>query len=538
MKPFSLLHCLGAVVLLLLAGCKPVESTKTSGAVYCVDSFSHHLNPQVQGSTPFVASLSQQVYNRLIEVNPDTQRLDGALAENWSISRNGLVYTFNLRRNVHFHHTPWFTPQRAFNADDVIFSFQRIIDPAHPFHAVSGTHYPFFDNRQFADVLQDVKKVTDYQVQFILRHPDASFMATLASDYSVILSAEYGDYLQRQHGNLQDMDDLPVGTGPYQMLELRPNQYLRLTRNPTYWDKTPILEQLVFDYTPRASKRLAKLFTGECQVIATPAASQLPFIRNNPRTALDIQSNMNTTYLALNTQKKPLTDVRIRRAIAMAVNRDNLQQAVFYDTGETASSLLPPASWAHDPNLDEYYFDPEQAKQLLKEAGYPDGFDLTLWVQPIARTYNPDASKTAQLIQGDLARIGINVEIIETRWPVMLAHLQEGKHDMALLAWAADNTDPDNFLRPLLSCESLKNGGNNYSNWCNDTFDAHLNQALATQRLSQRIYEYQQNQEMIYKNVPVIPLAHALMVTAYWRNMQDIIIPSTGGVSFKKAYRE
>lgn len=537
MKHFPLIQCLGAV-LLLLTGCTPAETVKTSGAVYCVDSFSNHLNPQILSSSPFVASLSQQVYNRLIEINPDTQRLDGALAENWSISRNGLVYTFNLRRNVSFHQTAWFTPQRTFNADDVIFSFRRIIDASHPYHAVSGTRYPFFDNRQFSLVLQDVRKITDYQVQFILRHPDASFMATLASDYAVILSAEYGNYLQRQHGDLQDIDDMPVGTGPFQILELRPNEYLRLTRNPSYWDKTPILEQLVFDYTPRASKRLAKLFTGECQVVATPAASQLPFIRNNPRTDVDIQSNMNTTYLALNTHQKPLNDVRVRRAIAMAVNKDNLQHAVFYDTGEAASSLLPPASWAHHPNLDEYYYDPDQAKQLLKEAGYPDGLELTLWVQPIPRTYNPDASKTAQLLQGDLARIGINVRVIETRWTVMRANLKEGKHDMALLAWAADNADPDNFLRPLLSCEAMKNGGNNYSGWCNDDFDSHLDNSLATQRLSQRIFEYQRTQEMIYEHVPVIPLAHALIVSAYWQNMHNIIIPPTGGVSFKKAYRE
>lgn len=537
MKLFSLMHCLGAVIL-LLTGCKPVESAKTSGAVYCVDSFSQHLNPQILGSSPFVASLSQQVYNRLIEINPDTQRLDGALAENWSISRSGLIYTFNLRRNVSFHHTSWFTPQRLFNADDVVFSFQRILDQTHPFHAVSGTRYPFFDNRQFSEVVQDVKKVTDYQVQFVLRYPDASFMATLASDYAVILSAEYGAYLQRQHGDLQNIDDLPIGTGPFQLLEQRPDEYLRLGKNANYWDQVPRLEQLVFDYTPRASKRLAKLFTGECQVIATPAASQLPFIRNNQHTDLDIQSNMNTTYLALNTSKKPLNDVRVRRAIAMAINRDNLQQAVFYDTGETASSLLPPASWAHHPNLDEYYYDPEQARALLAKAGYPDGMDITMWVQPAAKTYNPNASKTAQLIRGDLARIGINVQLVETRWLIMRSSLQEGKHDLALLSWAADNADPDNFLRPLLSCEAMKKDGNNYSDWCNPEFDDHLNKALATQRLSQRIFEYQLSQEMIYQHVPVIPLAHALMVSAYWRNMHNIVIPPTGGVSFKKAYRE
>lgn len=136
----------------------------------------------------------------------------------------------------------------------MVFSFQRILDKTHPFHAISGTRYPFFDNRQFAEVVQDVKKVTDYQVQFVLLIPDASFMATLASDYAVILSAEYGDYLQRQHGDLQDIDDLPIGTGLLKLLEQRPDEYLRLGKNTHYWDQAPQLEQLVFDYTPLAHR--------------------------------------------------------------------------------------------------------------------------------------------------------------------------------------------------------------------------------------------------------------------------------------------
>lgn len=539
MKLFSHAHCLGSLLMLLVvAGCKPTPTAtvKTNGAIYCVDSFSQHLNPQTLNSSPFVSSLSQQVYNRLIEGNPLTQRLDSALAENWSISRNGLVYTFNLRRNIQFQHTPWFTPTRNFNADDVMFSFQRILDAKQPFHMVSGAHYPFFDSQRFNDVVQEIHKVTDYEVQFILRYPDSSFMSTLSSDYAVILSAEYADYLLKNRLDLQELDDLPIGTGPFQVQEKRPGEYLRLVKNSRYWDTPPKLDLLVFDYTPRPSKRLAKLFTGECQVIATPAASQLPFIRNNPKTELNIQSNMNTTFIALNTRKKPLNDLKVRQAIAMAINRDNLQQAVFFDTGETAASLLPPASWAHYPNIDEYYFDPDQAEKLLTEAGYPDGLRMNLWVQPTARAYNPDVSKTAQLIQGDLARIGIKVKIIQTHWSVMRANLEMKKHDMALLSWAGDSTDPDNFLRPLLSCSAIEDGGNNYSEWCDTRFDNYLDKALATQRTSERMLDYQHNQEMIYNQVPVIPLAHALMVSAYMHNIQDIELPPTGGVSFKRAY--
>lgn len=332
MRLYSYLLCV-LTASLFISGCKPAASAKNTGAIYCVDSFSQYSNPQILGSSPFVASLSQQVYNRLIEINPVTQRLDGALADNWSVSRNGLVYTFNLKHNVQFHQTAWFKPTRPMNADDVVFSFSRIIDQDNDYHIVSGSSYPFFDNLRFSSVLQSVRKIDDYQVLFILKHPDASFMATLASDYAVILSAEYADQLKKQK-RMGAIDEYAVGTGPYQLLEKRTNEYLRLTRNPQYWGEEPKLEQIVFDYTPRASKRLTKLFTGECQVIATPAASQLPFIRENPRTELDIQNSMNSTILVINTKKKPLDNLRVRQAIAMAINRDNLQQAVFFDTGK------------------------------------------------------------------------------------------------------------------------------------------------------------------------------------------------------------
>ena len=528
---------MGIFALVGLTACKPVVSAKNTGAIYCVDSFSQYLNPQVLGSSPFAASLSQQVYNRLVQINPVTQRLEGALADSWDVSKSGLVYTFNLRQDIPFQHTDWFAPSRMMNADDVVFSFERIIDHDNPFHTIGNIHFPFFDNLDFENTLSSVKKIDNYQVQFVLSHPNSAFVSALASDYAVILSAEYAAQLRKQK-KLYNLDEMPVGTGPFQLNEKRNWEYLRLTRNPLYWDSHSDLRQVIFDYTPRASKRLTKLFTGECQVIASPAASQLPFIHKNPRTLLDIQNSMNTTFLVINTRKKPFNDKRVREAIAMAINKDNLQQAVFFDTGETANSLLPPASWANDPNLEDYPNDIDQAQKLLKEAGYPDGLTMTLWVQPTARTYNPDASKTAQILQGDLARIGIDIEIIETRWSYIRNQLIKGNHDLALMTWIADNDDPDNFMRPLLSCNNNRNQNNNYSGWCSRDFDSTLNEALATQRLSERIMKYHQAQEIIFDEIPVIPLAHALTVNAYSKNMQDLIMPSTGGVSFVNAHLE
>lgn len=531
------LALIGIMTVGLLSGCKPTVSAKNTGAIYCVDSFSQYLNPQVLGSSPFAASLSQQLYNRLVQINPVTQRLEGALAESWNVSHSGLIYTFTLRKDIPFHTTSWFTPSRLMNADDIVFSFDRIINPENPFHALRTTHFPFFDNLDFENTLTSVRKIDDYQVQFVLSHPSSAFLSALASDYAVILSDEYANQLKKQK-NLNQLDEYPVGTGPFLLSEKRNWEYLRLARNPLYWDTHSDLQQVIFDYTPRASKRLTKLFTGECQVISSPAASQLPFIHKNPRTALDIQNSMNTTFMVLNTRKKPFNDKRVREAIAMAVNKENLQQAVFFDTGETANSLLPPASWANDPNLEDYPNDIEQAQKLLRDAGYPDGLTLTLWVQPTARTYNPDVSKTAQILQSDLAKIGIDIEIVETRWSYMRDQMMKGNHDLALMTWIADNDDPDNFLRPLLSCNSNRNQTNNYSGWCNREFDSMLDEALATQRLSERIMKYHQAQEVIFNQIPVVPLAHALTVSAYSKNLQDLIMPPTGGVSFVNAHLE
>jgi cationic peptide transport system substrate-binding protein len=522
---------------LLLAGCKQDEAQQQNGAVYCVESAPTSMNPQLYGQGTLGSSLSHQVYDRLLTINPATQRLEGALANSWTISRDGLVYTFNLRKDVQFHRVDWFTPSRSFTAEDVLFSFNRMRMSSHPYHDVSGGRYPFFDNTGFNQQISDIRKLGDYQVQFQLNAPNASFLANLASDYAVILSAEYGQALLLS-GHPEQLDQLAVGTGPFMQQEFRDNEFIRLHRNPLYWDQPVALERLAFDYTPRPTKRLAKLLTGECQVMAFPAASQLNFIRRQPNLQVDEESALNTAFLALNVQKKPFTDLRVRQAIAMGINRDNLLKAVYFGTGEWANTLLPPISWAHNPNVAEYSYDPIAAKALLKKAGLESGFEMTLWVQPANQTYNPNAQKTAQLIQSDLARLGIQVHVAQLRGSLIQALLQEGRHDAVVLGWNADTADPDSFFRPLLSCRAMQKNGSNYSRWCDTEFDHLLEQAISTTRMAERIADYQKMQEMVYQDVPLIPLGHSQYLYAGWKNLHNLELTPMGGLSFKRAYRE
>ncbi|MGL5481547.1 MAG: ABC transporter substrate-binding protein, partial [Aeromonas veronii] len=276
---------------------------------------------------------------------------------------------------------------------------------------------------------------------------------------------------------------------------------------------------------------------GECDVMSTPSASQLSVIKQNPALSLSVQSGMHVAFLALNTRKPPFNNVKVRQAIASAINIDNLLQAVYFDTGLPANSLLPTLSWGYNPSLPERKPDLKRARQLLKEAGLEKGFEMQVLVQPDARPYNPDAVKTAQLIRSDLAKVGIKLKIVQREWPVIEGRLTKGQYDSLLSGWIADNADPDNFFRQLLSCSAVERG-NNYSRWCSPAFDQLLDDAVTTPQLSFRLRNYYYAQTLLNEQLPLIPLAHALRTQVSRSDIEGLTLMPFGGTSFNQAHRE
>ncbi|MCL6408392.1 ABC transporter substrate-binding protein, partial [Dickeya dadantii] len=246
------------------------------------------------------------------------------------------------------------------------------------------------------------------------------------------------------------LDREPVGTGPYMLNEYRNGQYIRLTRNADYWRGLPRMPQVVIDLGSGGTGRLSKLLTGECDVLAYPAASQLTILRNDPRLRLSLRPGMNVAYLAFNVRKPPLDDRRVREAIALAINNDRLMQSIYYGTAETAASILPRASWAYDNESQVTEYNPQKARQILQELGLTN-LNLRLWVPSTSQSYNPSPLKTAELIQADLAQIGVTVTIVPVEGRFQEARLMELSHDLTLAGWATDSNDPDSFFRPLLS---------------------------------------------------------------------------------------
>jgi len=513
----------------------PTDNIRNSGFVYCVNGTVNTFNPQMVSSGLVVDTLAAQLYDRLLDVDPYTYRLIPDLAQSWEVRDNGATYRFHLRKDVSFQHTNWFKPTRKMNADDVVFSFARMFDRQHPWHNVNGGSYPYFDSLQFSDSVQSVKKLDNDTVEIRLNSPDASFLWHIATHYAPILSQEYADKLTAK-GQQERLDREPVGTGPFQLSEYRTGQYLRLARNPQYWRGVPRLQQVVIDLGVGGTGRLSKLLTGECDVLAYPAASQLSILRDDPRLRMTLRPGMNIAYLAFNTRKPPLDRPEVRHALALAINNERLMESIYYGTAETAASILPRASWAYDNDARVTEYNPAKAREELKALGIED-LHLRLVVPTTSQSWNPSPLKTAELLQADLAQIGVRVTIAPVEGRFQEAQLMAMNHDLTLTGWATDSNDPDSFFRPLLSCAAIRSQ-TNFAHWCSPAFDEALQRALLSQQLSARIDSYDQAQQILAQELPVLPLASSLRLQAYRHDIKGLVLSPFGNASFAGVYRD
>nr|WP_174719766.1 ABC transporter substrate-binding protein SapA [Bowmanella sp. JS7-9] len=528
---YTPLFCL-VIVLFSLAGCSEYRRTgvSESGVVYCSEGDPSTFNPQLDASGTTVDATSHQLYDRLLEINPKSNDLVPALATSWLVRDDGKTYVFQLRRDVQFHTTAYFTPQRSLNADDVIFSIDRWRLVGHPYHQVNGGEYPYFASLGLAQLIKEVRRINGYRIEIELNRPDSSFLANMATNFAVVQSAEYAEHLLAA-GTPELIDTQPVGTGPYKFESFRKGSYIRYRRHEQYWGGDVAIDPLIYSITPRSSMRIAKLITGECDAIAYPAHSELQILEQRQNIVLDEKPGLNVGFWAFNTIKPPFDDARVRRALALAIDKDTLINAVYFGSAERAKGLLPPTSWAYQSSQRDISYNPVLARQLLDEAGIPKGFSMDVWAMPVERAYNPNARRMAELIQGYLQAIDINVNIVSFEWSTFRRKLQEGTHDSVLIGWSADSGDPDNFYRPLLSCSAIFSGTNR-ANWCNEEFDKLIDQALQYTDFEQRKLFYHMANNIISDDMPLVPIAHAFRYQAYQSQLQNFELNPYGGVSF------
>ncbi|WP_299004696.1 ABC transporter substrate-binding protein [uncultured Shewanella sp.] len=524
-------------ILLIVSGCE--RSNAPSGLVYCSEGNPESFNPQTTASNTTTDATFHQIYNGLINYKTKAGNLEGSLAKSWHMSDDGLTYTFILRNNVQFHHTAYFTPTRPFNADDVLFSFNRILNKQHPFYSVSITGYPFFESIAFSKRVKKIVKLSDNEVAFHLYQPDAPFLSTLASAHSIILSKEYAEHLITSDTPLRTIDWRPIGTGAFRFVEYLPNEYIRYQRHEHYWDTPSVFNQLIFNIFTNNVKRLSHFITQDCEVSALPKISDINYVKKNDKVYIDVQDGHNLAYLAFNMNKPPLDKRHVRQAISFAINRRNLLHSVYKNTAQEANSILPPSSWAFTKHSHDIHYNPSKAKSLLKEASI-ETLSLNIWMQYEARVYNTDAEKMAELIQSDLNHIGINTKIIPFTW-VNFEHKNIRSYDLILTGWNADNTDPNDFFYPLFSCLGIA-ASTNLSRWCDPKLDALLNHARTVQNKTRRKALYQQAESMVANHYPILPIAHAKEITLLDKSLSSFQINPYNGIAFEnihiKAFKE
>ncbi len=511
-----------AFVAAAFLGGTAVQAAPPKTLVYCMENSPENFNPQINTtSTSLDANIP--IYNGLVQFELGSTKVIPALAESWDLSEDGKVLTFHLRKGVKFHSNKSFTPTRDFNADDVLFSFNRMWKTDHPYHAISDAKYDYFNDLDMPQLLKSIEKIDDYTVRFTLTRAEAPLLANMAMQFAYILSAEYGDFLLKA-GKPERIDHEPIGTGPFMLETYQKDSMIRYKAFDDYWGGRQKLDRLVFSIVRDPTVRYAKLKKGECQVMAYPNPSDVAAMKKDPNLQVLERENLNISYLSLNTSQKPFDDKRVRQAINMAIDKKAIIDSVYQGMAVAAKNPIPPAMWSYNTAITDYAYDPEKAKALLAEAGFPNGFETELWAMPVSRAYLPDGRKAAELIQADLAKIGIKAKIVSYEWGEYRKRLQDGEHTMALFGWNSDNGDPDNFMGVLLGCTAARKGGNNIAKWCNKDFDLLITRAKEVSDIGERSRLYEDAQAIFHEEAPWVPLAHSVTVAPMSKKVKGYVI--------------
>ncbi len=520
---------LGAVALagFAIAG-QATAQAKT--LVYCSEGAPENFNPMIN-TTGTTFDANKPIYDRLINFKPGSTEVEPGLAEKWDVSADGLTFVFHLRHNAKWQSTKTYKPTHGFNADDVIFSFERQWKDANPYHKVSGGAYDYFNDMSMPDLLVSIDKIDDYTVKFVLKKPQAPFLANLAMDFAAIQSKEYADTLLKT-GKPELIDQEPVGTGPFELVQYVRDATIRYRAFPGYWGAKPKIDTLVFSINKDAAVRLAKLRANECQISVFPAPADLPSIKADKTLQLLSQPGLNIGYLAFNNQKPPFTNIKVRQAINMAIDKKAILDAVYQGAGVPAKNLIPPSLWSYNTKVEDYKYDPAAAKKLLAEAGFPDGFETDLWAMPVQRPYNPDAKRIGELMQSDLAKVGIKAKIVSYEWGEYRKRVQNGEAGMAELGWTGDNGDPDNFFVPLAGCAASRIGGGSASKFCNPEFEALIQKAAEITNQSERAKLYEQAQVVMHREAPFFLIAHSVVYLPMRANVTGYKMSPLGAHEF------
>jgi ABC-type transport system substrate-binding protein len=462
----------------------------------------------------YSVAVIQQIFDGLVQFDQNLNVVP-ALATDWRVSADGLIYTFNLRRDARFQNG------RLVTVEDFIYSFTRLLDPHERASALS-----FFEKIKGAETyrlgrsrrVSGLKALDPYTLQITLKEPFAPFLAVLAMKSSKVVPREEVERWGKAFGHH------PMGTGAFRLHSFQDDRIV-LTANPDYFEGAPYLKEVVYSvYQGAQNEKIAEEFLAGRLEESPFLKSIQERISGKGRYQLVRKPSLSLMFYGMNCASEPLTDLRIRQAIACALNKDRIVQEVYKDQFVSAKTILPPGMTGYTPENSVYTYDPEKARKLLAAAGYGHSskrLSLTL----LSASRSNAAQRELALISADLAEVGIDLQVLyETNWPAFEAALSRDSLQLYRYAWFADIPDPDNFLGILCSSRSRYN----FMRYRSSDVDRLLSQALGETDLLKRVNLYREAERIILAQAPMVPWIYLTFESTFQPYVKGLEISALG----------
>lgn len=549
------------VVLVFICCTSPILAAPAKGLLYCSESNITSTNPHRYGISTTASSLSYALYDRMLNMNPETKEITSGVAQLTKVSDDGKIYIFKLnKKNIPFHKNQIFMPTRLLNADDIAFTFDRMINPENPFY-LAPTEFPFFNHSEISKLLVKVKALDKETVAFYLKEPTDDLLEFLASDNSVILSKQYADAILRNNLPTETIDTQAIGSGPYRLDKYAHERYIKLTPFPPYHGPKPKLPALVIIHSNFSNKRLTQIFTGECHVITNPTPAQIILLEklNNEKIKILNRQNIIGTFLVLNTKSKPLDSSIKRRTLESLINLEEIKKMVYFGQGALHDEISMRIHGIANKQIDSLKKVPyinnsfitnnqftndikplteEEKQAAIKELQKEQS--INLYVFKINNLTIKSHIRIAQIIKSNLEEHGIKVNIKTYRTKKGLQRLRKGEFDMALVNVFSDY---NNLIEPLVSCShkehfTSNDYTHNFTGWCNPQLDKLFNIIRKNPSVTISVIVTSEIFNILEKELPIIPLIYSFNKFVTVSNVKGTEPTPYGGMSFINAYME
>ena len=466
------------------------------------------------------AVVSCNMYEGLYQYGKTDAKGSPCLAKDLpEISDDGLVYTIKLNEGIKFH------DGTDFNAEAVKKSIERQLEPNR------NSDMPYasfvFGEEEAGNGVASVEAVDDYTVKITMRAASAPFVKNLAMALaspivapSAIEAATDGQAITN-----------PVGTGPYKFVDWTKGASVTLVANEDYWGEAPKTKNLVFKIIAEGNTRLTSLINGECDIISSVDPASADQIVDNGF-ELFSEDGMTINYMAFNTETGKCTDQEVRKAVAQAINVEEMVKSIYGDYATVANSVMPTWMAPYTKDVKQTAYDPEAAKKTLADKGITS---LQCITYTTARPYNQKGgSDLANMIQGYLSAVGVELSITQYDWTTYKTKVQTDPYDICFYGWTGDNGDPDNFMNLLADT----NWSMNVAHWQDDEYKALIAEGLKTPDGDARDAIYLQCEEMVAEKQPWVLISHSKNLLGYSPKVKDFYYHPTGVVFFKGVSKE